>query len=86
MYWIAIPTGGGILIGLIRYFSSFPDNIDGMFQEIQEAHVDYQWSPYIYFISMISLACGAALGPEAGLGNVGGGIATYLINAKWLQG
>lgn len=80
LWWIAVPAGAGLVVGLIRYASSFPDNIDGMFKEIQTLHVDYKWCPYTYVISLISLSCGACLGPEAGLGNVGGGLGSFITS------
>ena len=85
IWWIAVPSGGGLVIGLIRYFVSFPENIDGMFKEIQHAHVDYKWAPFTYLISLISLSCGACLGPEAGLGNVGGALGTYVGHLNILK-
>lgn len=77
-YFIAIPTGAGFLIGLIRFFLSYPDNLPGIFKDINTFHVEPKWVPVTYAISMISLAGGATLGPEQALGNLGGGIAYYI--------
>ena len=67
LYWIGVTTGTGLLVGLIRWISSFPENIDGLFKEINNYHVDYRYCVQTYFLSIISLAGGATLGPEAAL-------------------
>ena len=85
IWWIAVPTGGGLLVGLIRYLITFPETIDGMFKEIQHAHVEYKWAPFTYIISLISLSCGACLGPEAVMGNVGGAVGTFIGQLKFLN-
>jgi H+/Cl- antiporter ClcA len=76
--WIAITASAGFVVGCIRFFSAYPDNLPGLFQEIQAFHVDPTWAPYTIVLSAISLAGGASLGPEQGLGNLGGGLATYI--------
>eukprot|EP01032_Pedospumella_encystans_P020341 gene20341-23105_t len=77
-YWIGVTGGAGLLVGLIRYFSSYPKSLPGLFKDIHDFHVHPTWAPLTFLISMISLCGGATLGPEQGLGNVGGGLCTYL--------
>ncbi len=57
----------GLVIGILRYAFSFPDNMDGLFKEINNYHVHYSHVPLTYVLSMISLSFGATLGPEAAL-------------------
>lgn len=76
-YWIAILSGTGFVVGFIRWFFDYPENLPGLFKEVNDCHVEPTWAPLTGFISMISLAGGACLGPEQALGNLGGGIATY---------
>lgn len=78
--WIAITTAAGFVVGCLRFFSSYPDNLPGLFQEIHAFHVNPVWAPYTIVISAVSLAGGASLGPEQGLGNLGGGLATYITD------
>lgn len=66
-YYILVVGGGGLLVGLLRYFSGFPDQPAGLFKEINECHVDYHHAPMAYVISAVSLATGATLGPEQAL-------------------
>jgi H+/Cl- antiporter ClcA len=77
--WIWVTTGAGLLVGLGRYFAKLPDQLPGLFKEINECHVNPENVLYTVAISMISLAGGANLGPEAGLANLGGGVATWLV-------
>lgn len=77
-YWIAITTGTGFCVGLIRWTFDYPDNLAGIFKEIKTYHVDTKWVGITYLISALSLAGGATLGPEQALGNLGGGIAYFL--------
>lgn len=79
LYWIPLSGGAGLLVGLVRYFFSYPDDLPGFFREIQDAHVNPRWVCLTYIISAISLSGGATLGPEQALGNVGGGLATFLL-------
>ncbi len=66
-YWIFITTATGFLIGLIRWTFSYPDNLPGIFKEIQTYHVEPKWAPVTYLISALSLGGGATLGPEQAL-------------------
>ena len=77
-YWIAITACTGLLVGTLRYLLSFPDNLPGLFKEINECHVEPKWAPLTCCLSAISLAGGACLGPEQALGNLGGGFATFV--------
>ena len=78
LYWIAITTGGGLLVGLIRWAAGYPDTVPGLFRDINDCHVEPKWAPLTFVLSAVSLSCGASLGPEQALGNFGGGIATYI--------
>lgn len=79
IYWTIITTGTGFLVGLLRFLVGYPENMPGLLEEILHYRVNPQWAPYTIVISAISLAGGACLGPEQGLGNLGGGAATYLV-------
>ena len=78
LYWIPIPMVGGFVVGMIRWYFEYPDNLPGLFKEINSHHVEPKWSPLTFIISAVSLASGASLGPEQALGNLGGGLGTYI--------
>lgn len=66
-WWIAYSGGCGLLVGLMRYFLSYPATLPGIFKDIQDFHVDPKWAPITFCISAISLCGGATLGPEQAL-------------------
>lgn len=66
-YFIAIVGGAGFTIGVIRWAFSYPDNLPGIFKDIQTFHVEPKWIPITYLISALSLGGGATLGPEQAL-------------------
>lgn len=57
-------TGAGFVVGIIRYFAKYPDNLPGFFKEVNSCHVDPTWAPYTVLLSAVSIAGGANLGPE----------------------
>jgi len=81
LYWMCVPMLAGLVIGLVRHYSGYPDNLPGLFKEINSHHVEPRWAPLTFLISAISLGGGASLGPEQALGNLGGGIATFLTQS-----
>lgn len=80
LYWLCVPMLSGLVIGLLRHFFQYPDNLPGLFKEINNHHVEPKWAPLTFLISAISLGGGASLGPEQALGNLGGGIATFITH------
>jgi hypothetical protein len=66
-YWIFIAALTGFIVGLIRWTISYPDNLPGLFQEIITFQVDDRWAVASFFLSALSIAGGASLGPEQAL-------------------
>lgn len=66
-YWIFLVGCAGFTVGLIRWTFDYPDNLPGIFKEIQTYHVEPKWVPITYIVSAISLGGGATLGPEQAL-------------------
>jgi H+/Cl- antiporter ClcA len=62
-----VSGGAGLLVGIIRYAVKYPRNLPGLFKDIHDFHVEPEWAPVTFLISVISLAGGATLGPEAAL-------------------
>lgn len=77
-FWIIITTLMGFTVGTIRWYFQYPDNLPGFFKELNNAHVDPTYVPLTVTMSAICLAGGANLGPEACLGNFGGGLGTFV--------
>mmetsp|Transcript_22329 Transcript_22329/g.32522 ORF Transcript_22329/g.32522 Transcript_22329/m.32522 type:complete len:546 (-) Transcript_22329:316-1953(-) len=77
-YWVLVSGGTGLVVGIIRWATKYPDNLPGFFKEITTFHVDPTWALHTVLLSAISVAGGANLGPEQALGNLGGGLATVI--------
>ncbi|KAJ1424259.1 chloride channel [Ochromonadaceae sp. CCMP2298] len=89
LWWIGVTGGGGLLVGLIRFFTKYPRHLPGLFKDVNDFHVEPCWAPITFTISLISLSCGATIGPEQALGNAGGGLATWLtevLDPAWFSG
>ena len=70
LYWIIIPTIAGLSAGILRYLVSYPETSEAagnLFKEINACYVDYRHSFSTILISVVSLSCGANLGPEVAL-------------------
>jgi H+/Cl- antiporter ClcA len=76
-WWIPLATGFGLLVGLLRRWLTSAHQPD-LFTEIGEAHVDHRVVPASVGVSAVSLMGGASLGPEAGLGLLGGGLGAWV--------
>ena len=66
-WWIAVSGLTGLGVGIFRWATNYPHDLAGLFQEINEMHVDWRWTPHTFLISMASLCGGATLGPEQAL-------------------
>lgn len=77
-WWILVPTGGGFVIGLLRYILRIPNSLPSFMDEIKEGHVEPRTAVPVVLICGISVGCGASLSPESGLAAMGGGLATWL--------
>jgi H+/Cl- antiporter ClcA len=76
-WWIPLATGFGLLVGLMRRFLTAAHQPD-LFNEIGEARVDSSAVPASVAVSAVSLMSGASLGPEGGLGLLGGGLGDWI--------
>jgi H+/Cl- antiporter ClcA len=76
-WWIPLATGLGLLVGLLRRRLTAARQPD-LFTEIGEAHVDHTVVPASVGVSAVSLMGGASLGPEGGLGLLGGGLGDWV--------
>jgi H+/Cl- antiporter ClcA len=77
-WWLGVTCGGGLVVGILRVLPGFPGDVDGLFKEVASLHVHPSHSPLVFLTSMLSLALGASVGPEAAMGNLGGGLGTLL--------
>ncbi len=77
--WLAFMGGGGLLLGVFKVLSSFPQGeTKTFFEEITSIHMDPRHAALTAFGGWISLCAGASVGPEAPVAALGGGFAAWL--------
>lgn len=79
-YVLVACLAGGALLGLaIKYLGNYPISLEEALEEFKKSKsFDYKHIWQAAVISLVSLGFGAALGPEAALTAIVGGIATWI--------
>ena len=74
LWWIPLAVAFGLIVGFLR--KSLGDRAQqvNVLDEVKEAHVELRRAPGTVGVSIVSLIGGSSLGPEAGLGTMGGGL------------
>jgi H+/Cl- antiporter ClcA len=73
LWWVGVTAGAGVLVGLVRRVFGLAPKLPGTIEDIKAEHVEPATVPGKVAVSVLSLAGGASLGPEAALGTMGGG-------------
>jgi len=84
-WWVAVTTGAGVVVGLLRALMKLPAKIPGLIADIESGHVDPKLVPGVVAVSAVSLIGGASLGPEQALGSMGGGAGAWMAERKGLD-
>jgi len=84
VWWVAVTAGAGVLVGVLRHAFRLPAKLPGTVQELKSQRVEPSTVPGAVAVSLVSLAGGASLGPEAGLGMMGGGLGTWFSERRKL--
>jgi H+/Cl- antiporter ClcA len=81
-YTIIVCLIGGVLMGFgVKFLGNYPRNIKTELAEFQKTkRFDYKHIPHAFGNSLISLGFGAALGPEAALTTIIGGMCTWVTD------
>jgi chloride channel protein, CIC family len=85
LWWVAVTAGAGLLVGVLRHLLRMPDKIPGSIDEMKEARVEPSGVLPKAVVSVVSLAAGASLGPEAAVGAMGGGLGTWVSERRKLN-
>ena len=85
LWWVAVTAAAGVLVGVLRRLFRLPAKLPGTVQELKDARVEPSTAPKAVAVSLASLAGGASLGPEGGLGLMGGGLGTWVSERKKLS-
>jgi len=83
-WWVAITAAAGAVVGLLRRLTRLPQDVPGLFADLQTEHVNPRLVPGIAAVSTVSLIGGASLGPEKALGAMGGGAGSWLAQRRAL--
>jgi H+/Cl- antiporter ClcA len=83
-WWVAVAAAAGAAVGLLRRLTRLPQEVPGLFADLQTEHVDPGLVPGIVAVSTVSLIGGASLGPEKALGAMGGGAGSWLAQRRAL--
>jgi H+/Cl- antiporter ClcA len=83
-WWVAVAAAAGAVVGLLRRLTRLPQEVPGLFADLQTEHVDPGPVPGIVAVSTVSLIGGASLGPETALGAMGGGAGSWLAQRRAL--
>ena len=85
LWWVAVTAGAGVLVGVLRRAFRLPVKLPGLVRELKAHHVEPSTVPGGVAVSLVSLVGGASLGPEAGLGMMGGGLGTWMSERQKLS-
>jgi H+/Cl- antiporter ClcA len=83
-WWVAVAAAAGAVVGLLRRLTHLPEEVPGLFADLQTEHVNPRLVPGIAAVSTVSLIGGASLGPEKALGAMGGGAGSWLAQRRAL--
>jgi len=84
-WWVAVAAVAGAVVGLLRRLTQLPQDVPGLFADLQTEHVNPGLVPGIVAVSTVSLIGGASLGPEKALGAMGGGAGSWLAQRRALS-
>ena len=85
LWWVAVTVGAGVLLGVLRRTFRVPVKLPGVVKDLRDERVEPSIVPGAVAVSLVSLAGGASLGPEAGLGMMGGGLGTWMSARRKLS-
>src|SRR4051794_39537771 len=84
-WWVAVTAAAGAVVGLLRRVTHLPQDVPGLFADLQTGQVETRMVPAIAAVSTVSLIGGASLGPEKALGAMGGGAGSWLAQRRALD-
>ncbi|MGH3226128.1 MAG: chloride channel protein [Streptosporangiaceae bacterium] len=83
-WWVAVTVAAGVVVGLLRRLTRLPEEIPGLFGDLQAGHVDLGLVPGTVAVAAVSLIGGASVGPEKVLSTMGGGAGSWIARRRRL--
>jgi H+/Cl- antiporter ClcA len=84
IWWVAVTAGAGVVVGVLRRVFRLPTTLRGTVENLRDQRVEPSNALPAVAVSVVSLAGGASLGPEEGLGLLGGGLGTWVSERRRL--
>jgi H+/Cl- antiporter ClcA len=85
IWWVAVTAGAGVVVGVLRRVFRLPTKMAGTVEELRDQRVEPSTALQGAAVSVVSLIGGASLGPEQGLGMLGGGLGTWVSERRRLD-
>ena len=85
LWWVGITAGAGVVVGVLRRVFRLPTKLPGTVEELKDQRVEPSTALQGVAVSLVSLVGGASLGPEQGLGMLGGGLGTWVSERRGLD-
>ena len=70
-WWVAVAAAAGVVVGLLRRLTRLPQEVPGLFEDLQTEHVDPGLVPGVVAVSAVSLIGGRQPRPGKGAGHHG---------------
>jgi H+/Cl- antiporter ClcA len=84
-WWVAVTAAAGVVVGLLRRLTGLPEEVPGLFDDLQAEHFDAGLVPGIMAVSAVSLIGGASVGPEKVLASMGAGAGSWVSRRRGLS-
>jgi chloride channel protein, CIC family len=83
-WWVAVTAAAGVAAGLLRRLTRLPEEVPGLFDDLQAEHFDARLVPGTVAVSAVSLIGGASVGPEKLLASMGAGAGSWMAQRRGL--
>jgi len=83
-WWVSVTAAAGVAVGLLRRLTRLPDEVPGLFDDLQADRFDMGLVPGTVAVSAASLIGGASVGPEKVLASMGAGAGSWIARRREL--
>jgi H+/Cl- antiporter ClcA len=83
-WWLAVTAAAGAMVGLLRRLTRLPEQVPGLFDDLQAERFDAGHVLGTIAVSAVSLIGGASVGPEKVLASMGAGAGSWIARRRGL--
>jgi H+/Cl- antiporter ClcA len=83
-WWVAVTAAAGVVVGVLRRLTRLPEEVPGLFDDLQAEQFDARLVPGTVAVSAVSLIGGASVGPEKLLASMGAGAGSWVAQRRAL--